>query len=98
MAKITSKEYDIVYPSPIPLRELSAIAVAIELWRLDLKHYLKNVNFEIEFYNDCSTKPRITLRDLILDAPSVIDQITKIYIESLISSTNGWLRYNFECI
>lgn len=39
MTEIVSNLYDLIYPSPMTLKEIASGAVAVELWRWELNQY-----------------------------------------------------------
>ncbi|XP_065210371.1 uncharacterized protein LOC135838598 isoform X2 [Planococcus citri] len=81
MAKTSSRVYDLTYPSPVTLKEISAIAVVAELWREEIAHTdIKTAR--IKFY---SAKD-ILLKKKIPNVPSTVYDVLVKYIDKFISS------------
>ncbi|XP_065220505.1 uncharacterized protein LOC135845668 [Planococcus citri] len=97
MTEIVDNVYDVVYPSPQPLTDISAIAVAVQLWRLHFReHNIENI---IAFYESVASVPDIiTLRKIIPNVPTVIDYICVEYVKKLIYTTERWIEFHFRVI
>ncbi|XP_065223921.1 uncharacterized protein LOC135848075 [Planococcus citri] len=61
MAQTTAPVYDLTCPSPVTLKEISAIALVAELWRE-----------EIVTWDSCKLKDDIALKKMIPNVPSLI--------------------------
>ncbi|XP_065217016.1 uncharacterized protein LOC135843164 [Planococcus citri] len=92
MTEVVDKVYDIVYPSPPALTDISAIVVAVQLWRLHLNEHIK------KYYFSLGSVPDITLRKIIPNVPTVIDYLCGKYAKKLIYSTKDWKRFHFQVI
>ncbi|XP_065217011.1 uncharacterized protein LOC135843159 [Planococcus citri] len=95
MIEIVDNVYDIVYPSPQSLRDISAIAVAVQLWRLHFSEYIEN---NIVFYRSLESVPDISLRKIIPNVPIVIDYLCRHYAKKLIYTTKYWIGFHFNFI
>ncbi|XP_065203988.1 uncharacterized protein LOC135834076 [Planococcus citri] len=67
MTETVSEVYDLAYPSPITLKEISSIAVVAKLWRREIYAYLESNNSR-KFI----LPKHIRLKNLIPDMPSTI--------------------------
>ncbi|XP_065217012.1 uncharacterized protein LOC135843160 [Planococcus citri] len=93
MTEVVDKVYDIVYPSPQSLRDISAIAVAVQLWRLHLNEHIENN----ELFRFSESVPDI-LRKIIPNVPTVIDSLCGHYAKKLIYTTRNWIWFHFSDI
>ncbi|XP_065223493.1 uncharacterized protein LOC135847736 isoform X3 [Planococcus citri] len=71
MAQVTSKLFDIFHPTPVSLKQLSAIAVSLEIWRRKVNEY--RINGKLEKFSPWSLRKRNTwIKDMLPDLPSTI--------------------------
>ncbi|XP_065224887.1 uncharacterized protein LOC135848794 isoform X1 [Planococcus citri] len=88
MAEITSDVFDIFHPTPVALRELSAIAISLEIWRCEINKYRSsNTLNEFRPFGD----PTISSKTLIRDLPSIIYRMIDKYAKIFGDSINYWL-------
>ncbi|XP_065224729.1 uncharacterized protein LOC135848695 [Planococcus citri] len=87
MAEITSDVFDIFHPTPVPLRELSAIVISLEIWRCEMNKY-RSSGLLKDF---CPSGQSISSKTMIPDLPSVIYPMIDTYIERFALSMNDWL-------
>ncbi|XP_065224183.1 uncharacterized protein LOC135848253 isoform X18 [Planococcus citri] len=96
MAEITPRVYDIVHPSPRSLKELSAIAISLELWRVEeyRKHHVILVLPKIRKYYVCG--PPISLKYYFPDLPTEIYKTIYEYFMKLGYSIDEWLKNHYK--
>ncbi|XP_065210392.1 uncharacterized protein LOC135838620 [Planococcus citri] len=91
MAKTSSRVYDLTYPSPVTLKEISAIAVVAELWREEIAHTdIKTARKEFASAKD------ILLKKKIPNVPSTVYDFLVKYIDKFISSIGYRLTTHFH--
>ncbi|XP_065211450.1 uncharacterized protein LOC135839378 [Planococcus citri] len=93
MTESTSRVHDLAYPSPVTLKEISAIAIVAELRRE------KVASAEIKTKDVFDLAKDIPLKQIIPNLPSMIYDILDEYIAKLkLLSTAHWTRYvsNFD--
>ncbi|XP_065224892.1 uncharacterized protein LOC135848796 [Planococcus citri] len=88
MAKIASDVFDILHPTPITLRELSAIVITLEIWRCEINKY-RSSNTLNEF---CPSEEPILSKPMIRDLPSIIYPMIDKYVKIFGDSMRDWLR------
>ncbi|XP_065203951.1 uncharacterized protein LOC135834039 [Planococcus citri] len=89
MADTLSAVYDLAYPSPVTLKEITSIVVVVELWRREINTYLES-NYSDKYY----LTGQIRLKNLIPDMPSTIYNQLSNYIVTFRKSIKKWLRYH----
>ncbi|XP_065221496.1 uncharacterized protein LOC135846369 isoform X2 [Planococcus citri] len=87
MAEITSDVFDIFHPTPVPLRELPAIVISLEIWRCEINKYRSSGSLK-DFR---SSGQSVSSKAMIPDLPSVIYPIIDTYVERFGFSMNNWL-------
>ncbi|XP_065224894.1 uncharacterized protein LOC135848798 [Planococcus citri] len=88
MAEVTFGVFDILHPTPVPLRELSAIAISLEIWRCEINKY-RSSNTLKEFR---PSGELISLKTILVpDLPSVIYPMIDKYVKIFGDSMKGWL-------
>ncbi|XP_065225689.1 uncharacterized protein LOC135849264 [Planococcus citri] len=87
MAALVSNVYDLLYASPVTLKEIAANAVAVELWRCELNKHRTNDNL-----NEFLSSPNISLKNLIPNTPSSIELVIEERIKKFAFSVTEWLR------
>ncbi|XP_065223311.1 uncharacterized protein LOC135847616 isoform X5 [Planococcus citri] len=87
MAEIPPVVYDIAQPTPVTLKELSAIAVSLEIWRHEIRKH--RMNSTIEKFDP--TKLDISSKTTLPDLPSVIYDAIDEYIPRFGPSATKWL-------
>ncbi|XP_065224671.1 uncharacterized protein LOC135848649 [Planococcus citri] len=90
----TSDVYDIFHPTPVPLKELAAIAVSLEVWRFKVKEYRNNRKLK-EF---CPSGERISLKKMLPDLPSMIYTAIDKYVRRFGPSMETWLKEHHDRI
>ncbi|XP_065210929.1 uncharacterized protein LOC135839015 isoform X1 [Planococcus citri] len=90
MTELVSNVYDLIYPSPVALKEISSNAFVVELWNLELNKHRTNHNL-----NEFLSSPDISLKTLIPNVPSSIKRIIEEYIERFTSSVSDWNIHHF---
>ncbi|XP_065213600.1 uncharacterized protein LOC135840818 isoform X7 [Planococcus citri] len=86
MAEDLTNVYDILFPSPPPLKEIAAISIAFRLWRQEINsHRIKNTLNQLNLEQD------ILSSDSLLRIPATIISFIKIYITRAGLSIKQWL-------
>ncbi|XP_065222180.1 uncharacterized protein LOC135846816 [Planococcus citri] len=93
MAQVTSKVYDIIHPSPVSLKQLSTIAVSLELWRLKLSKFRTRYGGKLN-RNDCyMLKIENTwLKKMLPGLPSTIYQTIEEVSSRFRKSMLSWVK------
>ncbi|XP_065223679.1 uncharacterized protein LOC135847872 [Planococcus citri] len=95
MAEITSDVFDIFHPTPVPLRELSAIVISLEIWRCEINKY-RSSNTLNEFR---PSGELISLKTILVpDFPSVIYPTIEKYVEIFGRSVDSWLWSHYRTV
>ncbi|XP_065223824.1 uncharacterized protein LOC135847990 isoform X1 [Planococcus citri] len=94
MNGITSDVYDIFHPTPVPLKELSAIAVSLEIWRCKTNEYRDNRKLK----KLCPSDERILLKKMLPDLPTVIYTAIDKYVRRFGPSMETWLEEHHDGI
>ncbi|XP_065224885.1 uncharacterized protein LOC135848793 isoform X3 [Planococcus citri] len=94
MAETASDVFDIFHPTPVTLRELSAIVISLEIWRCEINKY-RSSNTLLEFR---PSRELISLKTtLVPDLPTVIYPMIDKYVKIFGDSMKGWLwRYHWR--
>ncbi|XP_065221497.1 uncharacterized protein LOC135846369 isoform X3 [Planococcus citri] len=100
MAEINSDVFDIFHPTPVPLRELSAIVISLEIWRCEIIKYRSSGSLKDLRPSDRS----ISSKTMIPDLPSTIYPMIDTYVKRFGLSMNYWLwkhhgtifRYHYD--
>ncbi|XP_065203878.1 uncharacterized protein LOC135833973 [Planococcus citri] len=83
--------YDLTYPSPITLKEISSIVVAVELWRDEICVHLESKRLhELDFKKDTR------LENKIPNLPSVIYNLLEGYVDTFRKSITKWQKYHYR--
>ncbi|XP_065213596.1 uncharacterized protein LOC135840818 isoform X3 [Planococcus citri] len=87
MAEVLTNVYDILFPSPPPLKEIAAISIALGLWRQEINsHRIKNTLNQLNLQQD------ILSSDSLPCIPATIISFIKIYIRRAGLSIQQWLH------
>ncbi|XP_065224263.1 uncharacterized protein LOC135848304 [Planococcus citri] len=89
MAGNTPKVYDLFHPTPVPLKELAAIAVSLQIWRSELKKFRTNgikEKFDPSEHATC-----ISLDTYLPDLPTCIHDVIDGYVKKLGLSIDSWV-------
>ncbi|XP_065204476.1 uncharacterized protein LOC135834500 isoform X13 [Planococcus citri] len=89
MTEIVSNVYDLIYPSPATLKELSCHSLVTGLWRWEVRNHTNN-DFE-EFISRLDIH-----RNLDPNIPTPVRRIINEYTNRFISSTGQWSAYHHE--
>ncbi|XP_065225955.1 uncharacterized protein LOC135849442 isoform X2 [Planococcus citri] len=92
MTEITSQVYDIFHQTPVSLKQLSAIAVGLGIWRCKLNHYRTNDGLS-------NFRPKIernSLKAMLPNLPSAIIDVIYEYVVKFGSSLNSWLYRHYD--
>ncbi|XP_065224901.1 uncharacterized protein LOC135848802 [Planococcus citri] len=90
--EIGSDVFDILNPTPVPLRELSAIAISLEIWRCEINKYRSSDTLK-EFR---PSGELISLKTILVpDLPSVIYPMIDKYVKIFGDSMEGWLERHY---
>ncbi|XP_065223456.1 uncharacterized protein LOC135847714 [Planococcus citri] len=95
MAEITLHVYDIIHPTPIPLKNLSAIAISIEIWRCEVHKY-RTTNKLQEF--SPSHELHFAKTIIFPGIPPVLDDMIKEYVKRFGFSMDKWLKDHYQRI
>ncbi|XP_065203907.1 uncharacterized protein LOC135833997 [Planococcus citri] len=90
MTETVSEVYDLAYPSPITLKQISSIVIVVRLWRREIDTYFES-NINPDEFN---LTEHIQLKNLIPDMPSTIYNTLSNYIVTFRKSIEKWLRYH----
>ncbi|XP_065224172.1 uncharacterized protein LOC135848253 isoform X8 [Planococcus citri] len=88
MPQIPTNVFDILHPSPVSLKELSAMAVSLEIWRHEVDKYRRNCKLE-EFD---PSKLQISSKLVFPDLPSALYDAIDEYATRLGPSMDDWLE------
>ncbi|XP_065223319.1 uncharacterized protein LOC135847618 isoform X2 [Planococcus citri] len=95
MDEIVPVVYDIAQPTPVPLKDLSAIAVSLQIWRNEIREYRTDEILR-KFY---PSRINISSKSALFpDLPSVIYDVIDEYIQRFGSSMDDWLRDHYTSI
>ncbi|XP_065223310.1 uncharacterized protein LOC135847616 isoform X4 [Planococcus citri] len=95
MAEITPVVYDIAQPTPIPLKDLSAIAVSMEIWRNDIRK--RRMNGTISRFLPLGYHFS-AISVLVPDLPPVIYDAVDKFVLRFGPSATTWLCSEFRTI
>ncbi|XP_065224163.1 uncharacterized protein LOC135848253 isoform X1 [Planococcus citri] len=87
MAEICSDVFDILHPSPVSLKELSAMAVSLEIWRRQVDKYQNKSE---------SPKLEISSKNVLPDSPPAIYNMIDEYLARLVYSMDQWLKAHYD--
>ncbi|XP_065225960.1 uncharacterized protein LOC135849442 isoform X6 [Planococcus citri] len=94
MVEITSAVFDIIHPSPVSLKDLSAIAVSLGIWQCKLNQHGGRYKLLIFTANG---EP-IWLKAMLPDLPSEIYNIIRKYVVKFGHSLYSWVISHFRSI
>ncbi|XP_065223323.1 uncharacterized protein LOC135847620 [Planococcus citri] len=92
MAGITSDVYDVFHPTPVSLKQLSAIVVSLEVWRYKTNEYRNNG--KLEDFNP--PEERILLKNALPGLPSEIYDVIDKNVRKFGFSMYRWLSSHHE--
>ncbi|XP_065224752.1 uncharacterized protein LOC135848716 [Planococcus citri] len=71
VTEVTSKVYDIIHPTPVSLKQLSAITISLEIWRRKVNEY--RTGRKLEKFDPCRLRKETTwMKTMLPDLPSTI--------------------------
>ncbi|XP_065223931.1 uncharacterized protein LOC135848084 [Planococcus citri] len=95
MTEAAPKVYDIIHPTPVSLKELSAMAISLELWRYKVNEY--RTGRKLEKLNSYRLRIGNTRRKSILpDLPSTIYETIEFFFSKFVSSVLPWLFEHYK--
>ncbi|XP_065223496.1 uncharacterized protein LOC135847739 isoform X1 [Planococcus citri] len=92
MAEVTSKLYDIIHPSPVSLKQLSAIAISLELWRLKVNEY--RTSRKMDTFYPWSRHENTWIKKMLPDLPSTIYKTIEKVVSRFGKSLFSWMEDN----
>ncbi|XP_065223495.1 uncharacterized protein LOC135847738 isoform X2 [Planococcus citri] len=95
MAEVTSEVYDIFHPSPVSLKQLSAIVVSLEIWRRRVNEYRTDRKLK-EFDPYSLQKGNTWVKTVLPDLPSTIYKTIEQVASRFGYSMGVWLIQHFE--
>ncbi|XP_065217210.1 uncharacterized protein LOC135843309 [Planococcus citri] len=97
MDETISNVHDLIYPSPVTLKEISSIVVVAELWREEICAHIEGDRLQnLYFLYSSENKNNIRLKTVIPNLPSVIHDFLQDYVETFRVSIFRWLHYHQE--
>ncbi|XP_065204535.1 uncharacterized protein LOC135834533 [Planococcus citri] len=96
MNETESNVYDLIYPSPVTLKEISSIVLAVELWSEEISAHIESEclqNLELDL-----KKSNIRLKNVIPDLPSSTYNFLEEYVDTFGKSIAQWLTYHHDNI
>ncbi|XP_065209132.1 uncharacterized protein LOC135837694 [Planococcus citri] len=90
MMETVSDVYDLFYPSPVSLKEISSIVVAADLWRKEICSRLESNKNSHEL----RLKKNIALEHTTLNLPSAIHNLVERYVHTFRDSIFSWQEYH----
>ncbi|XP_065225957.1 uncharacterized protein LOC135849442 isoform X4 [Planococcus citri] len=91
MTESISEVYDIFHPTPVSLKQLSAIAVSLGVWCCKVDYYRNGQLFI--FYPKIE---RNSLKSMLPILPSVIFELIYEYVVKFGSSLKSWLNHHYD--
>ncbi|XP_065223855.1 uncharacterized protein LOC135848018 [Planococcus citri] len=95
MAEITSEVYDIIHPSPVSLKQLSAITVSLEIWRRQVVEDRKTSG-KLDAFDPFYTLERedTWLEKKLPDLPSMIYRTIENFLSRFRRSMLSWANHH----
>ncbi|XP_065223321.1 uncharacterized protein LOC135847618 isoform X3 [Planococcus citri] len=94
MDEIVPVVYDIAQPTPVSLKDLSAIAISLEIWRNEIRKH--RTNDTLGRFDPLTLN--ISSKTVLPDLPSVIYDVVDEYISRFGPSMDDWLSVHFNSI
>ncbi|XP_065224144.1 uncharacterized protein LOC135848236 [Planococcus citri] len=95
MAQVASKVYDIIHPTPVSLKQLSAITISLELWRRKLNEY--RTTRKLEEFDTCRLRKETAwMNTLLPDLPSTIYKTIEDVVSRFGYSIGCWGSQHFS--
>ncbi|XP_065204159.1 uncharacterized protein LOC135834252 [Planococcus citri] len=89
---IESNVYDLIYPSPVTLKEISSIVVVVELWREEICAHIESKRLQELKLN--LEENGIQLRNVIPNLPSAIYDFLEKYVDVFGVSILQWVHFH----
>ncbi|XP_065224174.1 uncharacterized protein LOC135848253 isoform X10 [Planococcus citri] len=99
MCEIITDVYDLINPTPVSLKQLSAISVSLEIWRHILNEYRKKrtkISSYPRNYRTTISSRTIDLPAALPCLPAIIYDVIDKYIERFELSLKTWLWYHYK--
>ncbi|XP_065223480.1 uncharacterized protein LOC135847732 isoform X2 [Planococcus citri] len=93
MAEVTSKVYDIIHPTPVSLKQLSAIVVSLEIWRHKINEYRTSKKLK-EF--DPRWLENTWMKTMLPDLPSTIYKTIEEVSTRFRHSIEYWRTHHYD--
>ncbi|XP_065224053.1 uncharacterized protein LOC135848169 [Planococcus citri] len=95
MAEVTSEVYDIIHPTPVSLKQLSAIAVSLQIWRCKVNEY--RIGGRMKEFDPCSLRKENTwMKTMLPDLPSTIYKTIEEVASRFGHSMEAWQFWHYE--
>ncbi|XP_065223481.1 uncharacterized protein LOC135847732 isoform X3 [Planococcus citri] len=95
MAEVTSKVYDIIHPTPVSLKQLSAIVISLEIWRRKINEYRTSQKLS-EFDPGRLRKENTRMKTMLPDLPSTIYKMIEEVFSRFGYSMKIWRFHHYE--
>ncbi|XP_065223510.1 uncharacterized protein LOC135847742 isoform X2 [Planococcus citri] len=93
--EVTSEVYDILHPTPVSLKQLSAIATSREIWRSKVNEY--RTGRKLENFNPCRLHRETTwMKTMLPDLPSTIYETIEEVVSRFGHSMEAWLTQHYQ--
>ncbi|XP_065204181.1 uncharacterized protein LOC135834266 [Planococcus citri] len=97
MTETVSNVFDVAYPSPPTLLEISYIKVAVELWRSSIRSYLvRDTRCRWGSFNLKDCERTLLKKAGLPDLPPKIYDLVEEYINTFRDSVSQWLDYHWD--
>ncbi|XP_065224457.1 uncharacterized protein LOC135848473 [Planococcus citri] len=96
MDDVRPRVYDILHPTPVPLKQLSAIVTSFEVWRYEMNTQRIRNNLSDFLENQNREYCNIKLNTIVPDIPRVINDLVQGYIEKFQRSLKEWFYSHYE--
>ncbi|XP_065225103.1 uncharacterized protein LOC135848934 [Planococcus citri] len=95
VAQVTSKVYDIIHPTPVSLKQLSAIAISLEIWRRKVNEY--RTDGKLKEFDPCILRKETTwMKTMLPDLPSTIYKTIEQVVSRFGYSLERWRFQHFS--
>ncbi|XP_065204485.1 uncharacterized protein LOC135834500 isoform X22 [Planococcus citri] len=89
MTEMVSNVFDLIYPSPATLQDISSTTLVSAFWRWEVKNRVNN-DFK-EFFSELDL-----CKNLPPNAPSPIKRVIQECSQRVVSSINEWVKYHYR--
>ncbi|XP_065223506.1 uncharacterized protein LOC135847741 [Planococcus citri] len=95
MTQVLSELYDIFHPTPVPLKQLSAIAISLQIWRYKVNEY--RIGGKLKEFDPCSLRKDNTwMKTMLPDLPSSVYKTIEEVISRFGHSMEFWRIEHYE--